>query len=114
MSTCTEEQLLFILTNCLNVQFIHIGTAIQLTDDVMFKILDKNPLIYLKELRIMQSDYLSMISVDRIIQSCMSLEILVELESWSLLTENDREHIRNYIKINNYNIDTAPIRRYDA
>ncbi|XP_035446441.1 uncharacterized protein LOC118273530 isoform X2 [Spodoptera frugiperda] len=114
VSTCTEEQLLFILTNCLNVQFIHIGTAIQLTDDVMFKILDKNPLIYLKELRIMQSDYLSMISVDRIIQSCMSLEILVELESWSLLTENDREHIRNYIKINNYNIDTAPIRRYDV
>ncbi|PZC78803.1 hypothetical protein B5X24_HaOG217129 [Helicoverpa armigera] len=33
-----------------------------------------------------------MISVERIIQSCMSLEILVELESWSLLTDNDREY----------------------
>lgn len=114
VSTCSEEQLLFIFTNCLNIQFIHIGTAIQLTDDVMCKILDKNPLIYLKELRIMQSDLLTMISVERLIQSCMSLETLVELESWSLLTESDREYIRNYIKINNYNIDTAPIRRYDS
>ncbi|CAH0603190.1 unnamed protein product [Chrysodeixis includens] len=114
VSTCTDEQLLFILTNCINIQFIHIGTAIQLTDEFMFTILDKNPLVYLKELRIMQSDFLTMISVQRIIQSCMSLEILVELESWTLLTENDREYIRNYIKVNNYNIDTAPIRRYDS
>lgn len=114
VSTCTEEQILFIFTNCLNIQFIHIGTAIQFTDDVLFKILDKNPLIYLKELRIMQSDFLTMVSIERIIQSCMSLEILVELESWSMLTESDREYIRNYIKINNYNIDTSPIRRYDS
>ncbi|KAG6446200.1 uncharacterized protein LOC115440973 isoform X2 [Manduca sexta] len=114
VSTCTDDQLLFLLTNCLNVEFIHIGTAVQLTDEFMFKILDKNPLIYLKELRIMQSDFLTMLSIDRIIQTCISLEILVELESWSLITENDREYIRNYIKINNFNIDTEPIRRYDS
>lgn len=113
VSTCSDEQLLFILTNCLNIQFIHLGTAIQLTDELVFKILDKNPLIYLKELRIMQSDFLTMISIERIIQSCMSLEVLVELESWSLLTENDREYVRNYIKINNYNIDISPISRYE-
>lgn len=114
ISSCTNEQLLFLLTNCVNVQFIHIGTAIQLTDDFLFQIVDKNPLIYLRELRIMQSDFLTMTSIERIIQSCISLEILVELESWTLLTETDREHVRNYIKINNFNIDTAPIRRYDA
>ncbi|XP_075992226.1 uncharacterized protein LOC142987386 [Anticarsia gemmatalis] len=114
VSTCTDEQLFFILTNSLNVEFIHIGTAIQLTDDLVFKILDKNPLIYLKELRIMQSDFLTMTSIERIIQSCMSLEVLVELESWTLLTDNDREYVKNYVKINNYNVDTSPIRRYDS
>lgn len=114
VSTCTDEQLLFIITNCLNVEFIHLGTAIQLTDDTVFKILDKNPLIYLKELRIMQSDFLTMISIERIIQSCMNLEILVELESWTLLTDNDREYVKNYIRINNYNVDVSPIRRYDS
>lgn len=114
VATCTEEHLLFILTNCLNIEFIHIGTAIQFTDDFVLKILNKNPLLYLKEFRIMQSDYLTMTSVERIIQSCINLETLVELESWTLLTESDREYIRNYIKINNYNIDTAPIRRYDV
>ncbi|XP_028163592.1 uncharacterized protein LOC135088329 [Ostrinia nubilalis] len=113
VATCTEEHLLFILTNCLNIEFIHIGTAIQFTDDFVLKILNINPLLYLKELRIMQSDYLTMTSVDRIIHSCINLEILVELESWTLLTESDREYVRNYIKINNFNIDTAPIRRYD-
>lgn len=106
-STCTEEQLLFILSNCLNIQFIHLGTAVQLTDDLICKILEKNPLIYLKELRIMQSDWLTMISIERIIQSCMSLELLVELESFSLLTDNDRDYIRNYIKINNYNVNIS-------
>ncbi|CAK1603210.1 unnamed protein product [Parnassius mnemosyne] len=114
VSTCTDEQLLFLLTNCLNVEFIHIGTAVQFTDDFMFKILDKNPLIHLRELRIMQSDFMTVTSVERIIQSCMNLEILVELESWTLLTDTDREFIRNFIKINNFNVDTSPIRRYDA
>lgn len=113
VATCTDEHLLFIFTNCLNIEFIHIGTAVQFTDDFVLQILNKNPLIYLKELRIMQSDYLTMATVERIIQSCINLKILVELESWTLLTENDREYIRNYIKINNLNIDTAPIRRYD-
>ncbi|XP_012548327.1 uncharacterized protein LOC105842077 [Bombyx mori] len=114
VSKCSDEQLLFILNNCLNAEFIHIGTAFQLTDEFIFKVLDKNPLIYLKELRIMLSEFLTMLSVQRIIQSCISLEILVELESWVLLTESDREYIRNYIQVNNLNIDTAPIRRYDA
>lgn len=114
VATCTNEQFMFILSNCLNVEYIHIGTALQLTDDLVTQILDKNPLIYLKELRIMQSDYLTMLSIDRIIQSCLSLEVLIEIESWSLLTDNDREYIRNYIVVNNYNIDTTPIRRYDA
>ncbi|XP_032529664.2 uncharacterized protein LOC116779475 [Danaus plexippus] len=114
VSSFTDEQLLFLLTNCLNAEFIQIGTAVQLTDEFLIKILDKNPLIYLKELRIMQSDFLTMLSVDKIIQSCMSLEILVELESWTLLNDTDREYVRNYIKINNYNVDTTPIRRYDS
>ncbi|XP_049865925.1 uncharacterized protein LOC126366733 [Pectinophora gossypiella] len=114
VAACTDEQLLFMLTNCINVEFIHIGTAVQFTDDFVEKLLNKNPLIHLKELRIMQSDFMTMVSVERIIESCMSLELLVELESWVLLTENDRDYIRNYIRVNNLNINTAPIRRYDA
>lgn len=114
VSKCTDEQLLFLVTNCLNVEFIHFGTAVQLTDELMIKILDINPLIYLKEIRILQTDTLTMISVDQLIQSCLNLEVLVELESWSLLTDLDRDNVRNYIKINNLKIDTAPIRRYDA
>lgn len=114
VSTCTENQLSFVLSNCLNVEFVHIGTAVQLTDDFVEKLLDKNPLIHLKELRIMQSEFLTIASVERIIHSCMSLQTLVELECWSMLTETDIEYIKNYIKINNFNIDVAPIRRYDS
>lgn len=114
VATCTDDQLSFVLCNCLNVEFIHVGTAVQLTDEFFSKILDKNPLIYLKELRILQSEFLTLSTVERLIQSCMCLETLVELECWSMLSELDIEHIRNYIRINNYNIDTAPIRRYDS
>lgn len=114
VATCTEEQLLFLFSNCLNVEFIHTGTAVQFNDDFLFKILDKNPLINLKELRVMQSDFLTMTSIKRIIESCMSLEVLVELESWVQLSETDREYIRNYIRVNNLKIDIAPIRRYDV
>ncbi|GBP64108.1 hypothetical protein EVAR_8477_1 [Eumeta japonica] len=111
---CTESQIMFLLTNCLNIEFIHLGTAVQLTDDMFMKILNQNPLIHLKELRIMQSDFLTIVTVERLIHSCMSLDILVELECWSLLTDSDRDYIRNYIKINNFNVDTTPIRRYDV
>lgn len=113
VSGFTNEQLLFLLSNCINITFIQIGTAVQMTDEFLVKLLEKNPLIYLKELRIMQSDFLTIASIERIIQSCMSLEILVELESWSMLSDSDREYIKNYIKINNYNIDTSAIRQYD-
>lgn len=114
VSSFTNEQLMFLLFNCVNVEFIQIGTATQLTDEFVSKVLDNNPLIYLKELRIMQSDFLTMVSIKRIIESCMNLEVLVELESWSLLTDSDRDYIRNYIKINNYNVDISPIRRYEV
>lgn len=114
VAKCTEEQLMFLLSNCLNVEFIQIGTAVQMTDDFVIKLLNKNPLIHLRELRIMQSDFMTMTSVKSIVESCMCLEILVELESWTLLTENDREYIRDYIRVNNLNINTAPIRRYDV
>ncbi|XP_026321541.1 uncharacterized protein LOC113231421 isoform X3 [Hyposmocoma kahamanoa] len=114
VAKCTEEQLMFLLSNCLNVEFIQIGTAVQMTDDFVIKLLNKNPLIHLRELRIMQSDFMTMTSVKSIVESCMCLEVLVELESWTLLTENDREYIRDYIRVNNLNINTAPIRRYDV
>lgn len=114
VAKCTEEQLMFLLSNCLNVEFIQIGTAVQMTDNFVIKLLNKNPLIHLRELRIMQSDFMTMTSVKSIVESCMCLEILVELESWTLLTENDREYIRDYIRVNNLNINTAPIRRYDV
>ncbi|XP_048486745.1 uncharacterized protein LOC105387298 [Plutella xylostella] len=114
VATCTHEQLMFVLANSLNVEFVHVGTAVELTDEFILKLLDKNPLIYLKELRILQTDCLTITSLQSIIESCMCLEVLVELESWSLLTDSDREYIRNYIKVNNFNIDTAPIRRYDV
>ncbi|CAF4760657.1 unnamed protein product [Pieris macdunnoughi] len=116
VSGFSDEQLLFLLSNCINIEFIQIGTAVQLTDEFIMMLLEKNPLIYLKELRIMQSDFLTIASIEQIIQNCISLEILVELESWSMLSDSDRDYIKNYIKVNNYNIDTAPIsspiRRY--
>ncbi|VVC89814.1 unnamed protein product, partial [Leptidea sinapis] len=92
VSAFTDEQLLFLLTNCVNVTFIQTGTAIQFTDQFIDKLLDINPLIYLKELRIMQSDFLTIAAIEKIIQSCISLEILVELESWSSISETDREY----------------------
>ncbi|XP_063617742.1 uncharacterized protein LOC134790751 [Cydia splendana] len=114
VATCNDDQLSFVLANALNVEYVHLGTAVNITDEFVFKLLDKNPLIHLKEFRIMHSDFLTIVSIERIIQSCMSLRILVELESWTSLTESDREYVRNYIKVSNFNIDMAPIRRYEV
>lgn len=59
--TCQKLKLLhepahFLLSNCLNVEYIELTRTIMLTEDFMVNILDKNPLTYLRELKIVQSN----------------------------------------------------------
>lgn len=65
-----------LLSNCLNIEYIEITTPVWLTEDIMLKVLDENPLTYLKQLKIWNSPGVSQkittLVMDRIIQNCTS------------------------------------------
>lgn len=107
----TEEQLEFLLGNCVNIKSIHLGTAVRTTDRLFDRVLEKNAFLFLEELRILQSDELTMSTVSRLLSSCGQLRVLAELECWTCLTETDLEYIRSYIKINNLDLDISPFRQ---
>lgn len=74
----TEELLLFLLSNCPNVEFVHVRG--KLISQIISKVLDNNPLNCLKELRIWMCDnsVLSMLVIERILQNCINFpEILI-------------------------------------
>lgn len=72
----TEEQLVFLLSNCPNIEFISTGPSVLLTDDVMLQVLDRNPLVYLKELR-MAAGELTITVIDRITRNCINLPVVI-------------------------------------
>lgn len=109
----SDEHLEFILSNAVNIRFIHLGTMVRTSDSLFDKIFDKNAFLFLEELRILKSEELSMLTVNRLLNGCGQLQVLTELECWSMISQDDIENIKNYIKLNNLDLNISPLRRYE-
>lgn len=67
----TDEQLFFLLSTCPNIEVI-CTSRVPISDDLILRVLDKNPLTYLEELKLRQ-DRPAPTVVDRIIQNCVNI-----------------------------------------
>lgn len=78
-----HEFALFLLSNSLNVEFIQLS-SIWLTEELMLKVLDKNSLIYLKELKICKPGFcnkraFTKLVIEQIIHKCLrSPQVILE------------------------------------
>lgn len=102
----------FLLTHCVNIKNIHLGSSTGLGHDLMVKILTRNPMRHLEELRILYSSDLSICTVDLLLANCINLRVLSELESWNGISMEELKYFKEYIEKNNYELDIRPTLSY--
>ena len=114
VAECALVHLEFLLSNCFNIKFIQLGSSTGIGDTTMAKVLSKNPMKHLEELKILYSDNLSMKTVELLMTHCDNLRVLSELESWQGITEMELIQFRNDLKTNNIDLDVRPTLSYPS
>ncbi|GAB0086258.1 SCF E3 ubiquitin ligase complex F-box protein grrA isoform X1 [Sergentomyia squamirostris] len=104
-ATCKFWHLDFLLATAVKIRYIYLGTMVPTDDDLIAHVLIKNPMSMLEELRVMVSDGLTINSVYKLANSCVSLQKLSELESWSKITKAELIEFMRYIKTRNLDLD---------
>lgn len=112
VADCASLHLEFLLTHCVNIKYIHLGSSTGIGHTLMAKILSTNPMRQLEELRILYSGDLSIRTVDLLLASCPKLRVLSELESWNGISLEELKYFKEYIERNNFDIDIRPTLSY--
>lgn len=104
-SQCVACHIEFLLFNAINLKYIHLGTSVPTHDYLFQRILANNPLEYLEELKVVQSDGLTIGTAYKLVENCPRLSFLRELESWNEVKPNEYETFKKFVKLKNYDID---------
>ncbi|XP_058444820.1 uncharacterized protein LOC131426249 isoform X1 [Malaya genurostris] len=112
VSQCPFQHLEFILGTALKITFIQLGTQVYTSDEMFERILLKNPMQHLEDLRIINSEELTIQTAYRLLDSCINLTSLTEIECWKKVKDFEIVLLRQMIREKNYNVNTAPLRNY--
>ena len=107
--------LVFILSRCPRMKAINLGSINGLTDESMLKIYLKNPLTDLEEFHVESATNLSMMTVNLIVNNCLNIKSISDLQKWPAIDPVDLSKFRDMIRTENYELDTSSnmkIRRY--
>ncbi|XP_055615467.1 uncharacterized protein LOC129761744 isoform X1 [Toxorhynchites rutilus septentrionalis] len=107
-----SNHLEFILATALKIKFIQLGTLTYTSDEVFDRIFLRNPLQYLEDIRIINSEELTIETAYRLVESCPNLMILNEIECWKKVKEYEIVQLRQMIKERNLAVRTTPLRKY--
>ena len=94
---------------------INLGSVNGLTDESMLKIYLKNPLTDLEEFHVESATNLSMMTVNLIVNNCLNIKSISDLQKWPAIDPVDLSKFRDMIRTENYELDTSSnmkIRRY--
>lgn len=109
---CTIQHLEFILCNAHRLKFAHFGTQIITTDELFDKIFLHNELSCLEELRILHSDYLTIRTAYALVNNCVNLQKLFEIESWIGVFPLQLDELKRYVKEKNFEVDLTSYRKF--
>lgn len=105
VAQCDHRHLEFLFSTCLRIKSIKCGTMVPTTDQLLERILSRNPMEHLEELSIIQSHGLTIAFAYKIIEICSNLTILNELDGWKLITEDELHAFRTFMKTNNLDLN---------
>nr|XP_031825877.1 uncharacterized protein LOC116424082 isoform X2 [Nomia melanderi] len=108
VAECTNMHLEFLLSHCINIKFIQLGSSTGIGDEAMRRILLQNPMNKLEELKILYSHDLSMKTIQLLMENCDNLRRLSELENWQGVSSAELNLFREELKNTNTNLDTSP------
>ncbi|XP_011314802.1 uncharacterized protein [Fopius arisanus] len=108
VADCASCHLEFLLSNCLAIKFIQLGSSTGVGDLTMQKVFAVNKMRELEELKILYGGDLSMRTVRLIMENCEGLRRLSELEGWHGVTQHELEAFREELRVNNVDLDTSP------
>ncbi|XP_076685474.1 uncharacterized protein LOC143377727 isoform X1 [Andrena cerasifolii] len=108
VAECANMHLEFLLSCCINIRFIQLGSSTGIGDETMRRIFLGNPLSKLEELKILYSHDLSMKTVQLLMQYCHNLRRLSELESWQGISPAELNSFKEQLKSTNTNLDISP------
>lgn len=109
---CTSQHLEFILCNAHRLKFIHFGTQIVTTDKLFENVFLRNELSHLEEIRILYSDYLTIKTAYALVNNCVNLQKLYEIESWSSVMPWEFNKLSCYLKEKNFDVDLTSYRKF--
>jgi ribonucleases P/MRP protein subunit RPP40 len=109
---CRLAHIEFIMATALQLKYIHLGTMVPTSDHLFDRILARNPLEHLEELRIVFSEEITLKTAYKLVQMCPNLAILNEIESWTQLKESDVREFREFVKAKNYDLDVTSLGRF--
>lgn len=104
IAECDINHLEFLLGQCFHVEYVKIGTMVPTDDDTFGRILDKNPLIHLRELSILCSEELSIATAYRLVEVCSELAILNELDGWQAIKPDELDAFKMFLQSNNIDV----------
>lgn len=102
---CDYWHVEFLLSAATSIRYIHLGTKVPVTDDFFARLLKKNPLAELEQLRIMFSDQLTIATAYQLVENCDQLTKLSELECWERVSAKDLLDFGQYVDAHNFELD---------
>jgi ribonucleases P/MRP protein subunit RPP40 len=109
---CTSQHLEFILCNSHRLKFIHFGTQIITTDELFVKVFLRNELSQLEEIRILHSDFVTVKTAYALVNNCINLQKLFEIECWLNVLPCEFDELKQYIKAKNFDVDLTSYRKF--
>ena len=107
IALCEPSHLEFLLANCFKIKRISIGTMVPTHDFSFDKILATNNFTNLEELSVICSEGLTIGMAYRLVEICQNLVVLNELEGWEQVSTDDLEIFKEFIKMNNLDLNIA-------
>lgn len=107
-----SQHLEFILCNSFKLKFIHFGTQIVTNDELFEKVFLRNELSQLEEIRILHSDFLTVKTAYALVNNCVNLQKLFEIESWLGVAPWEFEELKSYVKQKNFDVDLTSYRKF--
>lgn len=109
---CAITHLEYILINAYNIRYIHLGSSTGITHNAVANILKQNPMRGLEELRILFSSDMGIHTARLLLASCPKLRLMSELESWQGISVEALKAFKQYIQMNNFDLDIRPTLSY--
>ena len=103
-SPCPDELIVCLLSLCLNLKILAIGSMCDITDQCFDQILVNNRLQYLEHVEIRRTELLTMKTISNLLLYCDNIKSILDIAGWSQVDPADLEELVIHMVQNNIDI----------